>query len=305
MVNTVATGTLNWDVPLNAALTDLQTQITSKRLDQLVAPTAPVALNGQKITNLANGTAANDAAAFGQIPVAGTAAGTYAAGNDSRITGALPASGGAMSGTFSGNPTFSGTPAFSQSVRVGTASTLGDNGVGEIQLADATTVPTTNPSGGSVIYSQSAAGVPIRMRDISGNVRGLVPARALSAAAETNSTVTQQASASLTIPVEAGATYQMTAFLVVQSPSGVSFVHSFTGPSGATMVWGDNTATYVASITATDSWSGSGANKAVSLHGTLITAATAGNLVVTFASGTAAQTATLGSGSWLRLDRIK
>lgn len=145
MVTTVPTGTLNWDVPLNAALTDLQGQITNKRLDQLVAPTASVGAGGQKIINLANGAAANDAAAFGQIPVAGTAAGTYAAGNDSRITNALPSNGGAMSGTYSGNPNFSGVPSFAQSLRVGTASTLGDNGVGEIQLADAATVPTTNP----------------------------------------------------------------------------------------------------------------------------------------------------------------
>jgi hypothetical protein len=59
------------------------------RLDQLNNPTAAVALNAQKITNLANGLASTDAAAFGQIPVAGTTANTYASGNDSRITGAL------------------------------------------------------------------------------------------------------------------------------------------------------------------------------------------------------------------------
>jgi hypothetical protein len=305
MVANIATGTINWDVPLNAALTDLQNQLNAKRLDQLVAPTGAVALNSQKITGLANGTATNDAAAFGQIPVAGTGASNYAAGNDSRITGALPASGGAMSGTFSGNPNFSGTPSFAQSIRVGTSSSLGDNGVGEIQLADAATVPTTNPTGGSAIYSKSAASVPVQMRDVSGNVRGLVPARALSSAAETNSTTTQQASTSLTVAVEASATYQLTAFLVVQTPSGISFVHSFTGPSGATMIWGDNTATYIGTLTGTDTWSGSGANKAVSLHGTLITSATAGNLVVTFASASAGQTATLGSGSWIRLDRVK
>jgi hypothetical protein len=210
-----------------------------------------------------------------------------------------------MSGTFSGNPNFSGTPSFAQSIRVGTSSSLGDNGVGEIQLADAATVPTTNPTGGSAIYSKSAASVPVQMRDVSGNVRGLVPARALSSAAETNSTTTQQASTSLTVAVEASATYQLTAFLVVQTPSGISFVHSFTGPSGATMIWGDNTATYIGTLTGTDTLSGSGANKAVSLHGTLITSATAGNLVVTFASASAGQTATLGSGSWIRLDRVK
>lgn len=59
------------------------------RLDQIVAPTAPVALNTQKITSLANGTAPTDAVAFGQLPVAGTTAGSYAAGNDSRLIGAL------------------------------------------------------------------------------------------------------------------------------------------------------------------------------------------------------------------------
>jgi len=61
------------------------------RLDQIAAPTAAVGLNAQKITALANGTVATDAAAFGQIPVAGTGAGNYAAGNDTRITGALQA----------------------------------------------------------------------------------------------------------------------------------------------------------------------------------------------------------------------
>lgn len=62
------------------------------RLDQVSVPTASVGLNSQKITGLANGTASTDAAAFGQIPVAGTTGGTYAAGNDSRITGAIQSS---------------------------------------------------------------------------------------------------------------------------------------------------------------------------------------------------------------------
>lgn len=53
--------------------------------------TGPLALGGNKTTGLGNGTLATDAAAFGQIPVAGTSAGTYAAGNDSRITGAIQA----------------------------------------------------------------------------------------------------------------------------------------------------------------------------------------------------------------------
>lgn len=40
------------------------------RLDQITAPQAAVGLNSQKITALANGTLASDAAAFGQIPTA-------------------------------------------------------------------------------------------------------------------------------------------------------------------------------------------------------------------------------------------
>ena len=48
----------------------------------------------------------------------------------------------------------------SKTALIGSATALGDNGVGELQLADATTAPTTSPAGGSVIYSQSAAAVP-------------------------------------------------------------------------------------------------------------------------------------------------
>jgi hypothetical protein len=73
------------------------------RLDQVSSPTASVGLNSQKITGLANGTASSDAAAFGQIPLAGTTGSTYAAGNDTRITGAVQGSatpGGDLSGTY-------------------------------------------------------------------------------------------------------------------------------------------------------------------------------------------------------------
>lgn len=47
--------------------------------------TGNIAMGGNKVTGLANGSAASDAAAFGQIPTAGTGASNFAAGNDNRI----------------------------------------------------------------------------------------------------------------------------------------------------------------------------------------------------------------------------
>ena len=109
-----ASGNATWQTPaagvtLDSTATDIQplgTQAAGNsglaadakhvhampRLDQIANPTASVALNSQKITGLANGSAATDAAAYGQIPIAGTTSGTYAAGNDTRITGAIQSS---------------------------------------------------------------------------------------------------------------------------------------------------------------------------------------------------------------------
>lgn len=67
------------------------------------------------------------------------------------------------------------------SLTIGAGAALGDNGVGELQLANAGTVPSTNPAGGCVLYAHQ--GVPT-VRDSGGQKLGMV--RAYSAQATGN-----------------------------------------------------------------------------------------------------------------------
>ena len=50
-----------------ASISDFDTQVRTSRLDQLAGPAAAVSLASQKITNLANGSSAQDAATWGQL----------------------------------------------------------------------------------------------------------------------------------------------------------------------------------------------------------------------------------------------
>lgn len=87
------------------------------RLDQVAAPTAAVALNSQKITGLANGTAATDAAAFGQVPALDATAtdiqmdGTQAAGTTGKAADAGHVHPTDTSRAPLASPTFTGAPA--------------------------------------------------------------------------------------------------------------------------------------------------------------------------------------------------
>lgn len=189
---------------------------------------------------------------------------------------------------------------------IGAAAALGDNGVGEIQLANAATPPTTNPTGGASIYAASGTAVPVKMRDVAGNVRGLVPAFAISGADQPSVGTAQTASNSLIVAVEANATYIMRAYLywTVTNSATVTTSWSTTATSSA-MVWNDTTTggDVVTTLTGVSpSWPTG--TKMIQLYGTLVTAGTPGNLTFTFASSVAASVV-IKATSILVLDRIK
>lgn len=52
---------------LASTVSDFDTQVRLSRLDQMAVPTAPVAMNAQKLTGLADGTNTQDAVAYGQL----------------------------------------------------------------------------------------------------------------------------------------------------------------------------------------------------------------------------------------------
>lgn len=226
--------------------------------------TGPIAMGNNKITGQANGTVATDSAAFGQIPVAGTTAGTFAAGNDTRITGAAQK-----------------------------ASNLSD-------LANAGTARTNLGLGGAAVLNVgTTAGTVMAGNDTRLNIGG---SGQYSSATESTTLATQVASTNLVAAVEANATYLLR-FNAFVSQASSSFIHSWTGPAGATMNWADNSGSVMSTIGATDTWTAI-ASRTITLTGKLITSSTAGNLTFTYASGTAGQTVTVNPGAQISLERI-
>jgi hypothetical protein len=199
-------------------------------------------------------------------------------------------------------------------LEVGGQGGLGDNGVGEIQLADASTVPTSNPTAGVDLYSQSATSSPIKIRDVNGHVRAVVDAvTVLASNAGPFTTVAQVAATGMAVTVEASATYLMEAVYFINSTvsTAQTATYSWTGPTGATMRWGDTNTTsdYVGTI------GGVGGNGDVNLNiavhclvlkGTLVTSSTAGTLTPTFGvtATTASPSYTILATSYVRLTRV-
>lgn len=232
-------------------------------------------------------------------------------GNGVTITGSgnsVSACTGGATVVLTGTVAQAATVSATGNVQVGTVSSLGDNGAGELQLANATTAPTTNPSGGVVVYAASSTPVPVRIRDTAGNVRGLARGWSVSTADQTSSGTGQTASTYLVGAVEANAVYLVEAWVywTISGTPTVTTSWSATA-TGSSMIWCDTTASgdVVTTLTGVSpSWPSTSAARLVRLYGTLTTSSTAGNLTFTFASSTSASV-TVKAGSYLLLERIK
>lgn len=254
--------------------------------------------------NATNVSASGTLGVTGASTLAGVSATNVTASGTLGVTGNTTLSGTLAAGATS----ITGTERVSTTLTVGSASSLGDNGVGELQLADAGTVPTTNPSAGVVVYSQSAAAIPLRVRDTAGSVRGLMRGTAASTADQTSVGTGQTASTFLTINVEASAVYLIEAW-VYWTISGTPTVTTSwsTTATGSTMIWCDTTSSgdVVTTLTGVSpTWPSGSTSRLVRLFGVLTTSTTAGVLTFTFASSVSASV-TVKSGSYLLSERIK
>lgn len=203
-----------------------------------------------------------------------------------------------------GSQTFTVLPDLGGTVVVGATAPLGDNGVGELQLADASTVPTTNPTAGIDIYSQSGTATPLKVRDTAGNVRSAIDGFFQLASSPTF-TLAAQTATPVTLAIEASATYLMEAAIIIQNSTG-STTPSWAGPTGATMQWCDTGTSldYSSTLGATNnSYVSNAGTRMAFFKGLLVVSTTAGSLTLTL--GVSAGTTTLSAGSFLRLTRVK
>lgn len=175
---------------------------------------------------------------------------------------------------------------------VGSATALGDNGVGELQIANATTVPTTNPTGGALMYSQ---GGNIKAR----NPQGLVVADSgVISTVQATTTVTStglQSLNSFSIPANdpiAGATYEFVGYGVYTSNATATTLQM-------TLYWGTTGGT---SIAATPSFtlpaSQAGSSFTIRAHLTFrSTTSAVGSIDVCMGNGTGTAIVELGASS--------
>lgn len=173
--------------------TDFLTTITAN------SGTRPIELQPSASGNTAFAVNISGNDAFDRVRMLGSGQTAYGSGTSARDTN----TGRAAAGVFYTD----------KNMLVGSATALGDNGVGEIQLANATTVPTTNPTGGALIYSNAGS---VQLRNAQGLVRNVVGTiSGANVQTTVANTVTETAIATLTIPANdmvVGAAYRIKAW---------------------------------------------------------------------------------------------
>lgn len=202
------------------------------------------AVGGSSITveNVIGGYTTNPTVSHVNFDV--TATGSYSVSN-------TPTSGGTQ---------FGGTPPsmlfnLPRNLLVGANAALGDNGVGEIQLANAATNPTTNPTGGLTAYANAG-------QLLARNPQGLVQTLSSAIQAQTSTTTVTGVTAetvlhTVTIPANdpaTGAVYHMTGYGVYTGVSGtLDFITRWGGVAG-TLIASVSTAFTVVAATNIPFW---------------------------------------------------
>lgn len=154
------------------------------------------------------------------------------------------ATGGSVTGNLSitGDETVAGTDTVSgnlfgaANVVVGSTSVLGDNGTGEIQLANATSVPSTNPTGGALVY---ASGGGVFTRDPTGTVNAMSVGNRVGAPMPNALTETaNRSTCGNSLAVTSGTLYIYSVFLMAgQTVSNIGFCTGTTAANGPTHWW--------------------------------------------------------------------